>query len=203
VEKEKQAAPSLLLNVLMLLADLNVSGKRPEVVDMVLPFFIDSLEEGDASLPGLLRLRLQLLDAVARMASLGFEKSYREAVVLMTKSCLSKLAAVGSAERILLPAVAEICSDSDPTVDVEPSLLKLFRNLWFYVALFGLAPLLQNHHGMTKSVSTTLNSVCSLGSVALQAVSGPYMWSADWSSAVQRISQGTPPLVSSASDQCL
>ncbi|OIT19854.1 phosphatidylinositol 4-kinase alpha 1, partial [Nicotiana attenuata] len=244
VEKEKQAAPSLLLNVLMLLADLNVSGKRPEVVDMVLPFFIDSLEEGDASLSGLLRLRLQLLDAVARMASLGFEKSYREAVVLMTKSCLSKLAAVGSAEskttvpeaitervvacsccfgsyynislslRIsypptahmsgadflgpLLPAVAEICSDSDPTVDVEPSLLKLFRNLWFYVALFGLAPPLQNHHGMTKSVSTTLNSVCSLGSVALQAVSGPYMWSADWFSAVQRISQGTPPLVVSS-----
>lgn len=32
------------------------------------------------------------------MASLGFEKSYREAVVLMTRSYLSKLAAVGSAE---------------------------------------------------------------------------------------------------------
>lgn len=41
---------------------------------------------------------LQLLDAVARMASLGFEKSYREAVVLMTRCYLSKLAAVGSAE---------------------------------------------------------------------------------------------------------
>ncbi|GKB76368.1 armadillo-type fold protein [Tanacetum coccineum] len=34
----------------------------------------------------------------------------------------------------------KICSGFDPTVDVEPLLLKLFRNLWFYVALFGLAP---------------------------------------------------------------
>ncbi|KAI3791122.1 hypothetical protein L2E82_04741 [Cichorium intybus] len=30
----------------------------------------------------------------------------------------------------LLPAVAEICCDFDPTVDVEPSLMKLFRKLW-------------------------------------------------------------------------
>ncbi|KAK4341210.1 hypothetical protein RND71_039711 [Anisodus tanguticus] len=255
VERETNAAPSLQLNIIRLLADLNSSVKRPEVVDMILPKFIESLEEADASMPGLLRLRL--LDAVARMASLGFEKSYREAVVLMTRCYLSKLAAVGSAEskttapeatteRVetlpagflliarhlttpklrtdyrqrllslcsdvglaaesksgksgadflgpLLPAVAEICSDFDPTVDVEPSLLKLFRNLWFYVALFGLAPPLQSHHATTKSVSTTLNSVGSMGVIALQAVSGPYMWSADWSSAVQRISQGTPPL---------
>nr|XP_009769807.1 PREDICTED: phosphatidylinositol 4-kinase alpha 1-like isoform X2 [Nicotiana sylvestris] len=259
VEKEKQAAPSLQLDIIRLLAGLKISIKRPEVVDMILPFFIGSLEEGDASIPGLLRLRL--LDAVARLASLGFEKSYHEAVVLMTRSYLSKLAAVCSTEstttspeatteRIetlptgflliakslttpklrtdyrhrllslcsdvglaaesktgkcgadflgpLLPAVAEICSDSDPTVDVEPSLLKLFRNLWFYVALFGLAPPLQDHHGMTKSVSTTLNSVGSTGAISLQAVSGPYMWPAVWSSAVQRISQGTPPLVVSS-----
>uniref|UniRef100_A0A1S3YAB4 Phosphatidylinositol 4-kinase alpha 1-like n=1 Tax=Nicotiana tabacum TaxID=4097 RepID=A0A1S3YAB4_TOBAC len=257
VEKEKQAAPFLQLNFIRLLADLKFSIKRPEVVDVILPFFIESLEEGDASVPGLLRLRL--LDAVARLASLGFEKSYHEAVVLMTRSYLSKLAAVGSTEskttaleatteRIetlptgflliakslttpklrtdyrhrllslcsdvglatesikcgadflgpLLPAVAEICSDSDPTVDVEPSLLKLFRNLWFYVSLFGLAPPLQDHHGMTKSVSTTLNSVGSTGAIALQAVSDPNMWSAVWSSAVQRISQGTPPLVVSS-----
>ncbi|XP_019247638.1 PREDICTED: phosphatidylinositol 4-kinase alpha 1-like [Nicotiana attenuata] len=259
VEKEKQAAPSLQLNFIRLLADLKFSIKRPEVVDVILPFFIESLEEGDASVPGLLRLRL--LAAVARLASLGFEKSYHEAVVLMTRSYLSKLAAVGSTEskttaleatteRIetlptgflliakslttpklrtdyrhrllslcsdvglaaesisgkcgadflgpLLPAVAEICSDSDPTVDIEPSLLKLFRNLWFYVALFGLAPPLQDHHGMTKSVSTTLNSVGSTGAISLQAVSGPYMWSAVWFSAVQRISQGTPPLVVSS-----
>ncbi|KAI3780067.1 hypothetical protein L2E82_09941 [Cichorium intybus] len=30
---------------------------------------------------------------------------------------------------------------------------------------------------------------------ALQAVNGPYMWSRQWSSVVQRISQGTPPLI--------
>ncbi|PHT82684.1 Phosphatidylinositol 4-kinase alpha 1 [Capsicum annuum] len=229
----------------------------PEAVDMILPFFIESLEFSDASVPGL--LRRQLLDAVARMASLGFKKSYCEAVVLMTRSYLSKLSAVVSAEtdttaseatierletlpagflliardlttpklrtdyrhRLLslcthvglaavsksgksgadflgplLPAVAEICSDSDPAVNVEPSLLKLFRNLWFYVALFGLAPPLNNHHqGVTKLVSTTLNSIGRTGAIGLQAVSGPYMWSADWFSAVQRISQGTPPLV--------
>lgn len=40
----------------------------------------------------------QLLDAVSRMASLGFEKSYRETVVLMTRSYLNKLSSVGSAE---------------------------------------------------------------------------------------------------------
>lgn len=96
----------------------------------------------------------------------------------------------------LLPSVAEICSDFDPTVDVEPSLLKLFRNLWFYIALFGLAPPIQTSQAPAKSVSTSLNSAGSVGSVSLQAVAGPYMWNTEWSSAVQRISQGTPPLVS-------
>ncbi|KAL2254732.1 phosphatidylinositol 4-kinase alpha 1 isoform X2 [Sesamum indicum] len=257
--KGKLTAPPVQLNVIRLLAELNVSVSKPEVVDMILPLFIESLEEGDASTPGLLRLRL--LDAVSRMATLGFEKSYREAVVLMTRSYLGKLSSVGSAEsktqvpeatteRVetlpagflliargitsnklrsdyrhrllslcsdvglaaesksgrsgadflgpLLPAVAEICSDFDPTVDMEPSLLKLFRNLWFYIALFGLAPPIQKTQGMKKSVSTTLNSVGSMGTTALQAVGGPYMWNSLWSSAVQRISQGTPPLVVSS-----
>ena len=96
----------------------------------------------------------------------------------------------------LLPAVAAICSDFDPTLNVEPSLLKLFRNLWFYLALFGLAPPIQKTQQITKSVSSTLNSVGSMGATALQAVNGPYMWNVEWSSAVQRIAQGTPPLVS-------
>ncbi|XWS39824.1 hypothetical protein CRYUN_Cryun18bG0087700 [Craigia yunnanensis] len=224
VDKEKQAVPAIQLNVIRLFADLNVVISKPEVVDMILPLFIESLEEGDAITPSLLRLRL--LDAVSRMASLGFEKSYRETVVLMTRSYLSKLSSIGSAEsktlapestteRVetlpagflliatglrsaklrsdyrhrllslcsdvglaaesksgrsgadflgpLLPAVAEICSDFDPTVYVEPSLLKLFRNLWFYVALFGLAPPIQKTQTPIKSVSTTLNSVGSMG----------------------------------------
>lgn len=97
----------------------------------------------------------------------------------------------------LLPAVAEICSDFDPTSNVEPSLLKLFRNLWFYIALFGLAPpILKMQLPTAKSNSSTLNSVGSAGAIALQAVGGPYMWNAQWSSSVQRIAQGTPPLVS-------
>lgn len=257
--KEKQATPVVQLNVIRLLADLNVSINKSEVVDMILPLFIESLEEGDASTPSSLRLRI--LDAASRMASLGFEKSYRETVVLMTRSYLSKLSSVGSAEsktlapeatteRVetlpagflliasklanaklrsdyrhrllslcsdvglaaesksgrsgadflgpLLPAVAEICSDFDPTLDVEPSILKLFRNLWFYVALFGLAPPIQKNQPQIKSVSTTLNSVGSMGALALQAVGGPYMWNTQWSAAVQRIAQGTPPLVVSS-----
>ncbi|CAA0827597.1 Phosphatidylinositol 4-kinase alpha 1 [Striga hermonthica] len=257
--KEKPAIPRIQLNIIHLLAELNVCVKKPEIVDMILPLFIESLEEGDASTPCLLRLRL--LDAVSRMASLGFEKSYREAVVLMTRSYLGKLPTVGSAEskaqvpeatteRIetlpagfvsiasgitckklrsdyrhrllslcsdvglaaesksgrsgadflgpLLPAVAEICSDFEPGLNVEPSVLKLFRNLWFYIALFGLAPPIQKTKTTTKSVSTALSSVGSMGTIALQAVGGPYMWNSLWSSAVQRISLGTPPLVVSS-----
>ncbi|KAG5391470.1 hypothetical protein IGI04_021433 [Brassica rapa subsp. trilocularis] len=257
VDREKQV-PAVQLNVIRLLADLNVAVKKPEVADMILPLFIESLEEGDASAPSF--LRLQLLDAVSRIATLGFEKSYRETVVLMTRSYLSKLSTVGSVEsktsapeatteRIetlpagfltiangladtklrsdyrhrllslfsdvglaaesksggsgvdflgpLLPAVAEICSDFDPTLDVEPSLLKLFRNLWFYIALFGLAPpILKAPTPAGKSTSNSANS----GSMnaALQAVGGPYMWNTEWIIAVQRISQGTPPLVVSS-----
>ncbi|KAI4298362.1 hypothetical protein L6164_031933 [Bauhinia variegata] len=258
-KKEKPAVPVLQLNVIRLLANLTVAVSKSELVDVILPLFIESLEEGDASTPSLLRLRL--LDAVSRMASLGFEKSYRETVVLMIRCYLSKLSTVGSAEskteapeatteRVetlpagflliasgltstklrsdyrhrllslcsdvglaaesksgrsgadflgpLLPAVAEICSDFDRTLNVEPSLLKLFRNLWFYVALFGLAPPIQKVQQPTKSVSSTLNSVGSMGTIALQAVGGPYMWNMEWSSAVQRIAQGTPPLVVSS-----
>ncbi|KAF9609104.1 hypothetical protein IFM89_013358 [Coptis chinensis] len=257
-KKEKQTIPVVQLNIIRMLADLNVSINKSEVVDMVLPLFIESLEEGDASAPSL--LRLQLLNAVSHMASLGFEKSYRETVVLMTRSYMNKLASVGSAqsktlaaeattERVetlpagflliasglsssklrldyrhrllslcsdvglaaesksgrsgadflgpLLPAVAEICSDFDPTVVVEPSLLKLFRNLWFYIALFGLAPPIQKIVLPTK-FSTILNSVGSMSGTTFQAVAGPYMWNTQWSAAVQRIAQGTPPLVVSS-----
>jgi len=49
---------------------------------------------------------MQLLDAVSRMASLGFEKSYRETVVLMTRSYLSKLSTIGSAESKTLASEA-------------------------------------------------------------------------------------------------
>ncbi|KAJ3672896.1 hypothetical protein LUZ60_006270 [Juncus effusus] len=271
-EKEKEAVPVMQLNLIRLLADLCVSVNKLEVVDMLLPLFIENLEEGDASAPSLLRLRL--LDAVSRVACLGFEKSYRETAVLMTRSYLDKVKAfVGSTDsnnlppaeaatertetlpagflvvashlsspklradyrhRLLslcsdvglasesksgrsgaeflgplLPAVAEICSDFDPSSNVEPSLLKLFRNLWFYIVLFGLAPPIQQNNGgsvnsnssmhyHSKSVSTSLHSVGSSSSLALQSVGGPYMYASQWSTAVQRIAQGTPPLVVSS-----
>ncbi|KAK4747747.1 hypothetical protein SAY87_014333 [Trapa incisa] len=259
VEKEKQSIPVVQLNMIRLLADLSVAANKSEVVDMILPLFIENLEEGDASTPGLLRLRL--LDAVSHIASLSFEKSYRETVVLLTRSYMNKISTLASAdsktlaaevttERVetlpagflliasrltsnklrsdyrhrllslcsdvglaaesksgrsgadylgpLLPAVAEICSDFDPTGVVEPSLLKLFRNLWFYIALFGLAPPIQPSQLPNKSVSTTLNSVGNVNVIPLQAVGGPYMWNTEWSTAVKRIAQGTPPLVVSS-----
>lgn len=49
------------LNVVRLLADLNVAVNKSEVVDMILPLFIESLEEGDASTPSLLRLRVSYI----------------------------------------------------------------------------------------------------------------------------------------------
>ncbi|XP_062214806.1 phosphatidylinositol 4-kinase alpha 1-like isoform X1 [Phragmites australis] len=257
--KEKEAVPVIRLNVIRLLAELCVCLKKWEVVDMILPLFIEHLEEGDASSPSSLRLRL--LDAISRVACLGFEKSYRESIVLMTRSYLDKVKAVGASEnntllseatteRIetlpagfllvasnltstklrsdyrhrllslcsdvglaaesksgrsgadlmgpLLPAVAEICSDFDPVSTIEPSLLKLFRNLWFYIVLFGLAPPIQSNQAPTKPVSTSLSTVESISSIALQAVAGPYMWNSEWCVAVQRIAQGTPPLVVSS-----
>ena len=57
--KEKQPVPVVQLNVIRLLSELSVSVKKPEVVDMILPLFIESLEEGDASTPGVLRLRVR------------------------------------------------------------------------------------------------------------------------------------------------
>ncbi|KAG6424554.1 hypothetical protein SASPL_114972 [Salvia splendens] len=107
--KEKPATPPIQMNIIHLLAELN------------------------------------LLDAVSRMASLGFEKSYREAVVLMTRSYMGKLSDVGSAEsktqapeataeRIEISVsyhfaqmsawrLSPKVEDFDPCVDIEPSIL--------------------------------------------------------------------------------
>jgi len=56
--KEKSAVLTVQLNVIHLLADLSVSVKKQEVVDMILPLFVESVEEGEASSPGLLRLHV-------------------------------------------------------------------------------------------------------------------------------------------------
>lgn len=56
--KEKPAIPVVQLNVINLLAYLSISVNKLELVDMILPLFIESLEEGEASYPGQLRLRV-------------------------------------------------------------------------------------------------------------------------------------------------
>lgn len=56
--KDKKVVPTIQLNVIRLLAELNVQVNKPEVVDTILPLFIENLEEGDASTPGSLRLRV-------------------------------------------------------------------------------------------------------------------------------------------------
>lgn len=96
----------------------------------------------------------------------------------------------------LLPAVAEICSNFDFSENVSPSLLKLFRNLWFYIALFGLAPPIQKVQSAYKTTSSSTPIQGGTSAVALQAVTGPYLWNTQWSAAVIEITKGTPPLVS-------
>ncbi|CAM6105243.1 unnamed protein product [Calypogeia fissa] len=248
-------------NIVSFLADMAKKLSKWEIVEIMLPQFIESFEQRDISVPNLLRLKL--MEALARLGSLGSEKSYREVVVLLTREYLDVVSSDRSVysggsssdslsehldtltnallqlarglrqpklrsdlrERLLtlcsnvglvaeaknrrtgakffgplLPAVAEISSDFDPTQDVEPSMLKLFRNLWFYVALFGLAPAVQNglsQSNQSSSFSGNANSSSS-GNVVLQAVRGAYLWNLEWSAAVTEITKGTPPLVVSA-----
>jgi phosphatidylinositol 4-kinase len=60
-KKEKQMAALTQLNVISLLADVAVSLKKSDAVDLILPLFIESLEEGDASVPSLVRLQVNLV----------------------------------------------------------------------------------------------------------------------------------------------
>lgn len=99
----------------------------------------------------------------------------------------------------LLPAVAEICSDLDPAEEMEPQLLKLLRNLWFYIALFGLAPPIQKVPMSSKSASLSRSQVTMSRSQqtmnGMYAISGPYLLSPDWAAAVIRLTLATPALV--------
>jgi len=56
--QEKPAVPFVQLNVIRLFAELSAAVNKSELVDVILPLFIESLEEGDASTPSLLRLRV-------------------------------------------------------------------------------------------------------------------------------------------------
>jgi len=110
--------------------------------------------------------------------------------------CRSGVQLLGS----LLPAVAEICSDLDPTEEMEPQLLKLLRNLWFYIALFGLAPPIQKVPLSSKSASLSRSQVTLSRNQqtmnGIYAINGPYLLSPDWSAAIYRLTLVTPPLVS-------
>lgn len=256
-KKYKQTSVVMQLNVIPVLANVVVVLNRPEALELIMPLFVESLAEGDASVPSLMRLKV--LEAVARMACLDCEKPYREVVVLLTMSYLKKLAAIGLPEsknlspeaatelqqtlpsaflhiaqglkepelrsdyrqRLLslcsdvslivesklgrngadylgplLPAVAEICSDLQPIQEVDSSLQKLFRNLWFYIVLYGLAPpiqKIQQHIAYPMSLSRSMSSN-NRGSLN-QTISGPYAWNEEWLNAVKRLAQSTPPLV--------
>ncbi|KAL2650963.1 hypothetical protein R1flu_019091 [Riccia fluitans] len=260
-EKEKHVI-YIQTNLISFLADLAVRFSKRDLDEIILPQFVESLEQGDTSVPGLLRIKL--IEALARIGSAGCEKSYREVVVLLTRSYLDKVTSVDGTytrapqadgiseyldalagallqlargiqplaklridlrERLLtlcsnaglvaeaksgrsganilgplLPAVAEICMDCDPTEEIEPSVLKLYRNLWFYIAFFGLAPPVQKGQPPLKQGSTQGGNINTTHSsvMALQAVGGTYMWSCQWSAAATAITHGTPPLVVSS-----
>ena len=102
----------------------------------------------------------------------------------------------------IIPAVAEICLDLQPTQEVDSSTQKLFRNLWFYIVLYGLAPPLRKTQqspssGLSLNSSRSMSSSSSRGRFgANQTVLGPYAWNEEWLCAVKRLTQFTPPLVS-------
>lgn len=56
--QEKKVAAVTQLNVISLLADVAVSLKKSDAVDLILPLFVESLEEGDASIPSPVRLQV-------------------------------------------------------------------------------------------------------------------------------------------------
>ncbi|KAG0598394.1 hypothetical protein M758_12G069200 [Ceratodon purpureus] len=112
-KKEKEMAAVTQLNVISLLADVAVSLKKSDAVDLILPLFIESLEEGDASVPSL--VRLQVLNALARMACFGCYKSYREIAVQLTRNYVNRLSTLESAYSRLAPELATECEETLPT----------------------------------------------------------------------------------------
>jgi len=59
-KKFKQTAVVTQLNVIPLLANVVVVLNKPEAVDLIMPLFAESLAEGDASAPSLMRLKVNL-----------------------------------------------------------------------------------------------------------------------------------------------
>lgn len=59
--QEKKVAAVTQLNVISLLADVAVSLKKSDAVELILPLFVGSLEEGDASIPSPVRLQVNFV----------------------------------------------------------------------------------------------------------------------------------------------
>lgn len=59
-KKSKQTVVVTQLNVIPLLANLVVLLDKPEAVDLIMPLFVESLAEGDASAPSLMRLKVKI-----------------------------------------------------------------------------------------------------------------------------------------------
>eukprot|EP00897_Mesotaenium_endlicherianum_P010276 jgi/Mesen1/9277/ME000060S08706 len=99
----------------------------------------------------------------------------------------------------LLPALAEACRDVNPLAeDCEVALVKHFRSVWFYIALFGLAPPLSTSSGTQAAAARSALGGLALGDVSttcVAAVAGPYQWRDAWAEAVRRLAVCTPPLV--------
>lgn len=58
---ERQVAAVTQLNIIPLLTNMIVMLNKAEAVNMIMPLFIESLEEGDACVPSLVRLRVGFL----------------------------------------------------------------------------------------------------------------------------------------------
>ncbi len=58
---ERRVAALTQLNIIPLLTNMIVMLNKAEAVNMIMPLFIESLEEGDASVPSLVRLRVGFL----------------------------------------------------------------------------------------------------------------------------------------------
>ncbi|GBG80565.1 hypothetical protein CBR_g31025 [Chara braunii] len=277
---------SLILKqtVVPLLAQFGIALDRPDALKIVLSLVVESLEDGEDHVTDGVRLRV--LDALARIASLGHEVVYREVLVLLTRMYKESLslttplpsgmavpaAPPSSSSRLggsmrssgggpardgpsgrmefwkdvewigrklcfmaeklrnaalrrdlrqrllllcsevgllaearstgsgkvalghLLPAIASASRHFSPLEQVDLATLKLFRNLWFYIALFkmwtappGGAPSGSKGTDVTKTTNDiNSSSLPLLGTTRLEK---------QLPTAIRSIAQITPPLV--------
>ncbi|KAI3700223.1 hypothetical protein L2E82_44844 [Cichorium intybus] len=180
--KEKPAVPIVQLNVIRLLAELNVQVKKVKWLTLFCHF----------SLKVWKRVKLQYL------------------VYYVCESYLSKLFTIGSAESKTLPPETntervELLTGSITFKTLSAGFQsiakgltneKLCHRLLSLCSDVGLAAVSKSGSSGADFLGPLLPAVAeiwNISTVALQAVGGPYMWNPQWASAIQRISQGTPP----------